>query len=171
MSSVFASLPVNPFEADVIREPREVTFSVQGLNDGALNHLIAEFQRLTVGELPRSPIPPPKAQLVVSPEAGYGKSHLLGRLFQAVGLRATQIYLLPFQAPKPVAAYTRGSQVLRLRANRACRRSGIGAVFGPPRLRRMRQVPCGFVPIAASSTTVQRVESNRAWPSAAEMWS
>jgi hypothetical protein len=100
MSSVFASLPVNPFEADVIREPREVTFSVQGLNDGALNHLIAEFQRLTVGELPRSPIPPPKAQLVVSPEAGYGKSHLLGRLFQAVGPRATQIYLLPFQAPE-----------------------------------------------------------------------
>jgi hypothetical protein len=100
MSSVFASLPVNPFEADVIREPREVTYSVQGLNDSPLNHLIAEFGRLTVGELPRNPIPSPKAQLVVSPEAGYGKSHLLGRLFQAVGPRATQIYLLPFQAPE-----------------------------------------------------------------------
>jgi hypothetical protein len=100
MKSIFASLPVNPFEADVIREPREVTFSVQGLNDSALNHLIAEFGRLTEGELPRSPIPSPKAQLVVSPEAGYGKSHLLGRLFQAVGPRATQIYLLPFQAPE-----------------------------------------------------------------------
>jgi hypothetical protein len=100
MSTVFASLPVNPFEADVIREPREVTFSVRGLNDGALHHLIAEFERLTEGELPRSPIPSPKAQLVVSPEAGYGKSHLLGRLFQAVGPRATQIYLLPFQAPE-----------------------------------------------------------------------
>lgn len=100
MSSVFASLPVNPFEADVIREPREVTYSVPGLNDGPLNHLIAEFGQLTVGELPRNPIPSPKAQLVVSPEAGYGKSHLLGRLFQAVGARATQIYLLPFQAPE-----------------------------------------------------------------------
>ncbi len=100
MSSVFASLPVNPFEADVIREPREVTYSVPGLNDSPLNHLIAEFGRLTVGELPRNPIPSPKAQLVVSPEAGYGKSHLLGRLFQAVGPRATQIYLLPFQAPE-----------------------------------------------------------------------
>ena len=100
MSRVFASLPVNPFEADVIREPREVTYSVQGLNDNPLNHLIAEFGRLTIGELPRSPIPSPKAQLVVSPEAGYGKSHLLGRLFQAVGQRATQIYLLPFQSPE-----------------------------------------------------------------------
>jgi hypothetical protein len=100
MSSVFASLPVNPFEADVIREPREVTYSVQGLNDGPLNYLIAEFRRLTVGELPRNPIPSPKAQLVVSPEAGYGKSHMLGRLFQALGLQATQIYLLPFQAPE-----------------------------------------------------------------------
>jgi hypothetical protein len=100
MSGVFASLPVNPFEADVIREPREVTFSVQGLNDSPLNHLITQFGRLTMGELPRNPIPSPKAQLVVSPEAGYGKSHLLGRLFQAVGPRATQIYLLPFQAPE-----------------------------------------------------------------------
>ena len=100
MISVFASLPINPFEADVIREPREVTYSVQGLNDSPLSHLIAEFERLTIGELPRSPVPSPKAQLVVSPEAGYGKSHLLGRLFQALGPRATQIYLLPFQAPE-----------------------------------------------------------------------
>ena len=100
MSSVFASLPVNPFEADVIREPREVTYSVQGLNDSPLNQLIAEFGHLTTGQLPRDPIPSPKAQLVVSPEAGYGKSHLLGRLFQAVGAQATQIYLLPFQAPE-----------------------------------------------------------------------
>jgi hypothetical protein len=99
MSSVFASLPVNPFEADVIREPREVTFSVQGLNDGALNYLIAEFGCLTAGELPRSPIQLRKAQLVVS-QPGYGKSHLLGRLFQAAGPRATRIYLLPFQAPE-----------------------------------------------------------------------
>src|SRR5262249_8609087 len=65
-----------------------------------LNHLIAKFELLTTGELPRNPIPSPKAQLVVSPEAGYGKSHLLGRLFQAVGPRASQIYLLPFQAPE-----------------------------------------------------------------------
>jgi hypothetical protein len=100
MSNPFASLPINPFEADVIREPREVTYSVQGLNDAPLNHLIAEFGRLTMEELPRKPIPSPKAQLVVSPEAGYGKSHLLGRLFQALGPRATQIYLLPFQAPE-----------------------------------------------------------------------
>jgi hypothetical protein len=100
MSGVFASLPVNPFEADVVREPREVTYSVQGLNDAPLDHLIREFGCLTAGELPRKPIPSPKAQLVVSPEAGYGKSHLLGRVFQAVGPRATQIYLLPFQAPE-----------------------------------------------------------------------
>src|SRR5215470_19030956 len=100
MSSVYALLPVNPFEADVIREPREVTYSVPGLNDGPLRHLIAKFGELTVGELPRNPIPSPKAQLVVSPEPGYGKSHLFGRLFQEIGSRATQIYLLPFQAPE-----------------------------------------------------------------------
>ena len=100
MSSEFASLLVNPFKSDVIREPREVTYSVEGLNDGPINCLITEFGRLTMGELPRNSVRSPKAQLVVSPEAGYGKSHLLGRLFQAVGPRATQIYLLPFQAPE-----------------------------------------------------------------------
>src|SRR6266542_6841607 len=100
MSNVCASLPVNPFEADVIREPREVTYSVTGLNDAPLNRLIAEFEKLAADELPRKPVPSPKAQLVVSPEAGYGKSHLLGRLFQALGQRATKIYLRPFQSPQ-----------------------------------------------------------------------
>ncbi len=100
MSDVFTSLPINPFEADVIREPREVTYSVEGLNDAPLKYLIAKFEELTAGALPRAAIRSPKAQLVVSPEAGYGKSHLLGRLFQALGPKATQIYLLPFQSPE-----------------------------------------------------------------------
>jgi hypothetical protein len=43
-----------------------------------------------------------KAQLVISPDAGFGKSHLLGRLFQSLGERATLIYLRPFQDPDRV---------------------------------------------------------------------
>jgi hypothetical protein len=50
--------------------------------------------------LPRSrPVRTKKAQLVVSPDRGYGKSHLLGRLFTALGRRATKVYLRPFQDP------------------------------------------------------------------------
>jgi hypothetical protein len=40
-----------------------------------------------------------KAQLIVSPDRGYGKSHLLGRLFTKLGRGATKVYLRPFQDP------------------------------------------------------------------------
>jgi hypothetical protein len=72
------------------------------LNDHPLNALLAKFSRLTVGALPRQPISVKKAQLIISPEPGYGKSHLLGRLFQKLGTEATKIYLRPFQDPQRV---------------------------------------------------------------------
>ncbi|MGH6839905.1 MAG: hypothetical protein ACREDT_14120 [Methylocella sp.] len=100
MIDVYAALKVNPFEDDAVTEPRAVTFSVEGLNDKPLVELLAEFDKLTAGKLPRQQIAAAKAQLVVSPDAGYGKSHLLGRLFQKLGERATQIYLRPFQDPQ-----------------------------------------------------------------------
>jgi hypothetical protein len=91
---------MDPFEDNVVREPREVTFSVKGLNDTPLDRLLTEFASLDAGELPRSrPVRAKKAQLVVSPDRGYGKSHLLGRLFAALGRRATKVYLRPFQDP------------------------------------------------------------------------
>jgi hypothetical protein len=95
-----ASIQVNPFEDDVVREPREVSFSVNGLNDAPLNALLSKFSALDGGALPRSrPAQAAKAQLVVSPDRGYGKSHLLGRLFTTLGRRATKVYLRPFQDP------------------------------------------------------------------------
>jgi hypothetical protein len=102
MSNIFAELEVNPFEDDVVTEPRRVSFSVQGLNDKPLEQLIARFRRLTEGKLPRRQIPASKAQLVVSPDRGYGKSHLLGRLFNLLGEEATLIYLRPFQDPQRI---------------------------------------------------------------------
>jgi hypothetical protein len=95
-----ADMQVNPFEDDVVREPRDVSFSVKGLNDAPLDRLLTEFASLDAGELPRSrPVRAKRAQLVVSPDRGYGKSHLLGRLFAALGRRATKVYLRPFQDP------------------------------------------------------------------------
>jgi hypothetical protein len=100
MKPAFASLKVNPFVDDVVREPREVSFSVRGLNDAPLNALLSQFEALHTGDLPRSrPAQATKAQLVVSPDRGYGKSHLLGRLFAKLGRRATKVYLRPFQNP------------------------------------------------------------------------
>jgi hypothetical protein len=94
-----AGMPVNPFEDDVVREPREVFFSVKGLNEGPLQSLVARFATLDADPLPRAPAKAPKAQLVISPDRGYGKSHLLGRLFATLGRRATKVYLRPFQDP------------------------------------------------------------------------
>src|SRR5260370_11220309 len=100
MTNEFAAFSINPFEDDAVTAPRAVTYSVPGLNDNPLNHLLREFDKLTLGELPRKPIRASRARLVVSPDAGYGKSHLLGRLFQKLGERATKIYLRPFQNPQ-----------------------------------------------------------------------
>jgi hypothetical protein len=100
MTASYADMQVNPFEDNVVREPREVLFSVAGLNDAPLNQLLIKFVALDSGGLPRSrPAKADKAQLVISPDRGYGKSHLLGRLFTALGRRATKVYLRPFQAP------------------------------------------------------------------------
>jgi hypothetical protein len=100
MTNLYASAQVNPFEDNVVREPREVSFSVSGLNDVPLQKLLTKFAALDRGELPRSrPMMPDRAQVVVSPDRGYGKSHLLGRLFTALGRKATKVYLRPFQDP------------------------------------------------------------------------
>ena len=100
MTPSYARLQVNPFEDDVVREPREVSFSVKGLNDAPLNALVGKFSALDAGAPPRRrPAQAAKAQLVVSPDRGYGKSHLLGRLFTKLGRRATKVYLRPFQDP------------------------------------------------------------------------
>jgi hypothetical protein len=96
----YADMQVNPFDDDVVREPREVSFSVRGLNDAPLNELLTKLSTLDTADLPlRQPAKAPKVQLVISPDRGYGKSHLLGRLFMKLGRRATKVYLRPFQDP------------------------------------------------------------------------
>ena len=99
MMTSLINLAMNPFDDDIVREPRDVTFSVQGLNDKQLNYLATTFETLEAGEPPRRPVRSPRAQLVISPNQGYGKSHLLGRLLRTLGARATQVYLRPFQDP------------------------------------------------------------------------
>lgn len=99
MTVSYAGIPVNPFDDDFVKEPRDVAFSVKGLNDAPLQKLLETFERLEDGPVPRRPVGAVHAQFVVSPERGYGKSHLLGRLFMQLGPRAVKVYLRPFEDP------------------------------------------------------------------------
>ncbi len=92
-----SELPGNPFEDNIVFEPRDAEQSVRGLNDGPLQALLGQFARLETEDLPRRQPVRLKAQLVTSAEPGYGKSHLIGRLFGALQQRATLVYLPPFQ--------------------------------------------------------------------------
>ncbi len=97
MSRTFEDLPLNPFEDNVVFEPRDAESAIAGLNDRPLGKLRRAFARLETEPKPRRTRLPLLAQLVVSAEPGYGKSHLIGRLFRELDDRATQIYLRGFQ--------------------------------------------------------------------------
>ncbi len=88
---------VLPFDELHVKEPRRVEPSVLDLNARALEQLLAAFSKLEQGTLPREPIAPSHAQLVTSEQPGYGKSHLIGRLFRELNGRATMVYVQPFQ--------------------------------------------------------------------------
>ena len=89
----------NPFEANIVREPRDAPPSAAGLNDAALTALVKAFGELETERATQAPGKLRKAKLVVSPDRGFGKTHLLGRLFAALEGRASTIYLTPFQDP------------------------------------------------------------------------
>ncbi len=92
-----SELPVNPFDDNVVFEPREAEHPIAGLNDRPLAVLLRQFERLEAEPRPRRRPLRLKAQLATSAEPGYGKSHLVGRLFKELGERATRVYLRPFQ--------------------------------------------------------------------------
>ena len=92
-----SELPVNPFDDNVVFEPREAEHPIAGLNDRPLAVLLRQFERLEAEPRPRRRPLRLKAQLATSAEPGYGKSHLIGRLFKEFGERATRVYLRPFQ--------------------------------------------------------------------------
>jgi len=92
-------LEVNPFDDLIVNEPRRPEPAVSGLNEKPLQALLAQFQRLVEGELPHPQRRLTHAQLVTSIQPGFGKSHLIGRLFKSLHERATLVYVRPFQNP------------------------------------------------------------------------
>jgi hypothetical protein len=93
MKSVTPTLSSNPFEKDVVHEPRDHPPSVSSLNQGTLDKLLSQFKKVEIsGESPTR-----KAELILSPAPGYGKSHLVGRLFKELGNQAVRVYIPPFE--------------------------------------------------------------------------
>ena len=86
---------LDPFENDVVHDPRDRPESVKTLNEDVLNSLVGRFEtrpgNSTDGRLQV------KAELVLSPAPGYGKSHLIGRLFDRLAAKVIPIYLPPFE--------------------------------------------------------------------------
>ena len=91
-------MQINPFDNVIVSEPRRIEKPVKGLNERPLAELADQFQGLEQGEIPRSSRVG-AALFIMSPEPGYGKSHLIGRLFKALQGRATLVYLRPFTNP------------------------------------------------------------------------
>jgi hypothetical protein len=91
-------MDINPFESVIVSEPRRIEKPVSGLNDLPLENLLKQAEKLTGGEFPRA-VKLAGAQFIQSPAPGYGKSHLIGRLFKELRGRATLIYLRPFTNP------------------------------------------------------------------------
>ncbi len=74
--------PANPFSTDVCRTPWHVDDSVQGLNADVLDQLVDVVGGQSAGPL----------MLLTAPRAGYGKTHLLGRVAAAA---ADQAVIVP----------------------------------------------------------------------------
>ncbi len=91
-------MDINPFESVIVSEPRRIEKAVTGLNDAPLESLLRQVGQLTAGEFPKA-VKLNGAQFIQSPAPGYGKSHLIGRLFKQLRGRATLIYLRPFTNP------------------------------------------------------------------------
>jgi hypothetical protein len=91
-------MDINPFESVIVSEPRRIEKPVSGLNDLPLERLLSKVEQLTGAEFPKA-VKLPGAQFIQSPAPGYGKSHLIGRLFKHLHGRATLIYLRPFANP------------------------------------------------------------------------
>jgi hypothetical protein len=93
MKPVTPTSSTNPFEKDVVHEPRDHPPSVSSLNQETLDRLLSQFRNVkSSGESATQ-----KAELILSPAPGYGKSHLVGRFFKELGNQAVRVYVPPFE--------------------------------------------------------------------------
>lgn len=91
-------MELNPFEDLIVKEPHRREPAVPGLNEQPLLSLKGRFERLFAGKPPRPVVSADAALLVTAARAGFGKSHLIGRLFRKLSGRATLVNARPFQS-------------------------------------------------------------------------
>jgi len=91
---------IDPFADDIVDDPWRVEYSVPGLNESVTNKVVADIDALCRPERPRIDTPLQKALLIPSPGAGFGKSHLIGTLFERLRGRATLVNIRPFEDPE-----------------------------------------------------------------------
>lgn len=88
----------NPFADDIVDDPRRVDYCVPGLNESVRHRVTEAIDALIpAGGKPTYQARASKALLVISPRAGFGKSHVIGSLFKALAGRATLVNVRPFQ--------------------------------------------------------------------------
>ncbi len=87
---------MNPFSQDIVTKPRSIENSISGLNNRVLEHVLNEFNTLIEPPLPRKDVKLDHIQFITSRDPGYGKSHLLGRVFHHLNRKANLIYITPF---------------------------------------------------------------------------
>jgi hypothetical protein len=89
---------VDPFADSIVTEPRSIEPAVESLNRRAMDQMLAAFADVTRQPIPRLQ-PSAFVELVTSAAPGYGKSHLIGRLFRKLDDDATLVYVRPFRDP------------------------------------------------------------------------
>ncbi|MGA8261942.1 MAG: hypothetical protein WB783_17150 [Arenicellales bacterium] len=99
MAAVADKASIDPFADDIVNDPRRVEYSVPGLNEKVAEKIVAGVRALSRSERPRVAARSPKAVLIVSPRAGFGKSHLVGTLFRQLSGEATLVNVRPFEDP------------------------------------------------------------------------
>lgn len=98
MAPASAPPEFDPFADNIVNEPRQIERAIESLNADPLERVLRSFGRLLAQPCPRLQSAP-NVILVQSPEPGFGKSHLVGRLFRRLDDEATLIYLRPYQDP------------------------------------------------------------------------
>jgi hypothetical protein len=87
----------NPFREVIVSDARRPEPVVTGLNDLPIRKLRERMSPLLAGDPPWILEAAARALLVSSEAPGYGKSHLISRLFREMHGRASVIYVQPFQ--------------------------------------------------------------------------
>lgn len=88
---------LDPFRDQIVSDARARNLTVPGLNERPLEIIRARFAELVAEPAPRPLRPARPALLITSEQPGYGKSHLISRVFRELHGRASLVYVRPFQ--------------------------------------------------------------------------